>query len=205
MLLLSSWLSSVFKEHHVFCIQKIHDTIHRCLLFVGIKFWNDIWLNPSRKKTISVACLNWDKQSWIGFYQRSSHNGTINMINAIALLLLFALNAVASTTVLFSCCCRLVAEFFSLAGFVLFMKSTIYFTSLTWEETSRKWNTHHPPIVHRNIYDFIFNTHQNFTSNYHFSSYRVYLFDGNNSHENRKRFARFNSHSQDQARLWMSC
>lgn len=94
---------------------------------------------------------------------------------------------------------------FSLAEFVLFLKSTIYFTSLTWEETSRKWNTHHPPIVHRNIYDFIFNTHQNFTSNYHFSSYRVYLFDENNSHENRKRFARFNSHSQDQARLWMSC
>lgn len=107
----------------------------------------------------------------------------------------------------------LVYFFFFSVFLIQFLKSTFYFTSLTWEDIIFARMNRNPNRIlstlqkrkEKNIYTQI---SQNFSCNYHFScvmrarahttsnALASYSFEErNNSHENGKRFARFNSHS----------
>lgn len=120
-------------------------------------------------------------------YRWSRYNGKINMINAIVVL--FALNAVASTASRVLCwCCRFFSSFRT-----IYEISNLFYIIKVRRHVSQVKHTDSP--LCKGIFTILFcYTHQNFTCNYHFASNRVYLFVGSNLHENRKKLARFNSH-----------
>lgn len=137
--------------------------------FDGIKFLNGIWLDLSNCFFFAVFIrlnLLWLKKK-LKCYRESRHNGTMNMINAIVVL--FALNAVASTWFFFLSymlppsplppllLLLLAAVAVALLNpYYLWNQQNLFYIINVRRQLANGIHTIRVSIVRRNIYDFIY-------------------------------------------------